>query len=67
VSEREWLAQRFQEDRRHLRAVATAAREGDFQALIAVLHPDVVLRADVGAAPAGMSPEVRGDVSGRCR
>src|SRR5918996_1557161 len=41
-------------------AFIAAAREGDFQALIAVLDPDVVLRADVGAPPAGMSPEVRG-------
>jgi RNA polymerase sigma factor (sigma-70 family) len=41
-------------------AFIAAAREGDFEALIAVLDPDVVLRADVGAPPAGMSPEVRG-------
>lgn len=37
-----------------------AAREGDFEALVAVLDPDVVLRADAGAPPAGMSREVRG-------
>ena len=41
-------------------AFIAAAREGDFRALIAVLDPDVVLRADVGAPPAGMSREVRG-------
>jgi RNA polymerase sigma-70 factor (ECF subfamily) len=41
-------------------AFIAAAREGDFQALIAVLDPDVVLRADIGAPPAGISPEVRG-------
>jgi RNA polymerase sigma factor (sigma-70 family) len=41
-------------------AFIAAAREGDFEALIAVLDPDVVLRADVGAPPAGMSGEVRG-------
>jgi ketosteroid isomerase-like protein len=41
-------------------AFIAAAREGDFEALIAVLDPDVVLRADVGAPPAGMSREVRG-------
>jgi RNA polymerase sigma-70 factor (ECF subfamily) len=41
-------------------AFIAAAREGDFQALIAVLDPDVVLRADVGAPPAGMSRAVRG-------
>ena len=31
-------------------AFLAAAREGDFQALLEVLDPDVVLRADVGAA-----------------
>ena len=41
-------------------AFIAAAREGDFQALIAVLDPDVVLRGDVGAAPAGLSRAVRG-------
>jgi RNA polymerase sigma factor (sigma-70 family) len=41
-------------------AFIAAAREGDFQALIAVLAPDVALRADVGAPPAGMSRTVRG-------
>jgi RNA polymerase sigma factor (sigma-70 family) len=40
-------------------AFIAAAREGDFQALIAVLDPDIVLRADSGAAPE-MSREVRG-------
>ena len=33
---------------------------GDFDALLAVLDPDVVLRADGGAVPAGASREVRG-------
>jgi RNA polymerase sigma factor (sigma-70 family) len=41
-------------------AFIAAAREGDFHALIAVLDPDVVLRADVGQPPAAMSHEVRG-------
>jgi RNA polymerase sigma-70 factor, ECF subfamily len=42
-------------------AFLAAARDGDFDALIAVLDPDVVLRADGGAAlPAGASIEVRG-------
>jgi RNA polymerase sigma factor (sigma-70 family) len=40
-------------------AFLTASREGDFDALVAVLDPDVVLRADVGAAPAGVPREVR--------
>src|SRR5215210_7225347 len=39
-------------------AFLAAAREGDFDALVAVLDPDVVLRADLG--PAGGSREVRG-------
>jgi SnoaL-like domain len=39
-------------------AFMAAAREGDFDALVAVLDPDVVLRADAGALPAG--GEVRG-------
>jgi RNA polymerase sigma factor (sigma-70 family) len=38
-------------------AFFTAAREGDFDALVAVLDPDVVLRADLGG---GVTREVRG-------
>jgi RNA polymerase sigma factor (sigma-70 family) len=41
-------------------AFIAAARDGDFEALVAVLDPDVVLRADRGAVPAGASREVRG-------
>jgi RNA polymerase sigma factor (sigma-70 family) len=41
-------------------AFIAAAREGDFEALLAVLDPDVVLRADRGAVPAGASTVVRG-------
>jgi RNA polymerase sigma-70 factor (ECF subfamily) len=41
-------------------AFMAAARDGDFDALVAVLDPDVVVRADVGAVPAGASGEVRG-------
>jgi RNA polymerase sigma factor (sigma-70 family) len=37
-----------------------AARDGDFDTLLAVLDPDVVLRADSGAVLAGLSREVRG-------
>jgi len=37
-----------------------AARDGDFDALVAVLDPDVVLRSDGGAVRAGLSREVRG-------
>lgn len=39
---------------------AAAARDGDFDALIAVLDPEVLLRADRGVLPAGESKEVRG-------
>jgi RNA polymerase sigma-70 factor, ECF subfamily len=39
-------------------AFLAAARDGDFERLVAVLDPDVVLRADLG--PAGESREVRG-------
>jgi RNA polymerase sigma factor (sigma-70 family) len=39
-------------------AFLAASREGDFEGLVAVLHPDVVLRADFG--PPRGSVEVRG-------
>jgi RNA polymerase sigma factor (sigma-70 family) len=41
-------------------AFLAAARDGDFDALVAVLDPDVVLRADLGPAPTAGSGEVRG-------
>jgi RNA polymerase sigma factor (sigma-70 family) len=41
-------------------AFIAAARTGNFEALIAVLDPDVVLRADAGAPPAAMSRVLRG-------
>ena len=42
-------------------AFMAAARDGDFGALVELLDPDVVLRADLGAAaPAGFVPLVRG-------
>jgi RNA polymerase sigma-70 factor (ECF subfamily) len=40
-------------------AFQAAARDGDFDALVAVLHPDVVLRADGGAVP-GLSHRLQG-------
>jgi RNA polymerase sigma factor (sigma-70 family) len=46
------------EQREVVEAFLAAARDGDFDRLMAVLDPDVVLRADVG--PAGRSREVRG-------
>jgi RNA polymerase sigma factor (sigma-70 family) len=39
-------------------AFLAAAQDGDFQRLVAVLHPDVVLRGDSGAMRAGV--EIRG-------
>jgi RNA polymerase sigma-70 factor, ECF subfamily len=44
--------------RRVLDAFLTASRDGDFEALLEVLDPDVVLRADFG--PLGEKLEVRG-------
>jgi RNA polymerase sigma factor (sigma-70 family) len=41
-------------------AFLTAARGGDFDGLLAVLDPDVVVRADRGAVPPGASWELRG-------
>ena len=41
-------------------AFLTAARTGNFDALLAVLDPDVVLRHDPRAVPAGASREIRG-------
>ncbi len=41
-------------------AFLAASRGGDFDALLAVLAPDVVLRADRGAVPPGASRVVRG-------
>jgi RNA polymerase sigma factor (sigma-70 family) len=41
-------------------AFLAASRSGDFDALLAVLDPDVVLRLDRGAVPPGASKEVRG-------
>jgi RNA polymerase sigma factor (sigma-70 family) len=46
--------------RRVVDAFIAAARNGDFDALMAVLDPDVVLRADRGAVPAGASVVIRG-------
>jgi RNA polymerase sigma factor (sigma-70 family) len=51
-------------DRARQRAVVdaflAASREGDFEALVALLHPDAVLRADPAAVRAGADREVHG-------
>ncbi len=41
-------------------AFLAASRGGDFQALLALLDPDVVLRADAAAVQVGAQAEVRG-------
>ncbi|WP_432142789.1 RNA polymerase sigma factor SigJ [Streptomyces sp. bgisy084] len=41
-------------------AFLAASRGGDFEGLLAVLDPEVVLRADAGGAPDGLSKLVRG-------
>jgi hypothetical protein len=53
--------------RRVVDAFLAASRDGDFEALLAILDPDVVLRADFGAA--GGFREVRGAeaVAGQAR
>jgi RNA polymerase sigma-70 factor (ECF subfamily) len=50
------------QQREVVEAFLAAAREGDFDALLAVLDPDVVLRADSGPGLPGATVEVRGAV-----
>jgi len=49
-------------DRQHevVEAFFEASREGDFDALVAVLHPEVVLRSDGGAARPSANQVIRG-------
>src|SRR5215217_585991 len=44
-------------------AFLRASREGDFAALLTVLDPDVVVRADATAVKMGAAPEVRGSTA----
>jgi RNA polymerase sigma-70 factor (ECF subfamily) len=61
VVERDSLARPFEDNRRRIvDAFLAASRGGDFDALLAMLDPDVVLRADDAAVLAGASKEVRG-------
>lgn len=46
--------------RRVVDAFLAASRGGDFEALVALLHPDVVLRADRAVGPTPEPIEVRG-------
>ncbi|HLH28584.1 MAG TPA: sigma factor-like helix-turn-helix DNA-binding protein, partial [Acidimicrobiales bacterium] len=41
-------------------AFLAASRQGDFEALVSLLDPDVVLRADAAASPSGRAVERRG-------
>jgi RNA polymerase sigma factor (sigma-70 family) len=60
-------------DREVVDAFLKASREGDFEALLTLLDPDVVLRADRAAVSVGAPGEVRGaravarKISGRVR
>ena len=51
---------RLARQREVARAFVAAARGGDLGALIAVLDPDVVLRADAAASPSGVPVTIRG-------
>src|SRR5262245_34304526 len=46
--------------RRIVDAFLKASRDGDFEGLLAVLDPDVVVRADAAAQRLGSPPEIRG-------
>ncbi|SRR6266540_44324 len=46
--------------RQVVEAFLAAARDGDFDALVALLDPDVILRADTGTVIAGVSKVIRG-------
>jgi RNA polymerase sigma-70 factor (ECF subfamily) len=48
------------EQRKVVDAFVTALRAGDFEGLIAVLDPDVLIRIDRAAVPAGAPTEIRG-------
>jgi RNA polymerase sigma factor (sigma-70 family) len=50
----------FSRQREVVEAYLAAARGGDFEGLLAVLDPDVVLRTDGSAVAAGASSELRG-------
>ena len=50
----------FDHQRKIVDAFLAASHGGDFEALLALLDPDVVLRADRAAVAAGASGEVRG-------
>jgi RNA polymerase sigma factor (sigma-70 family) len=57
---REQVARDRGRQREVVDAFRAASRDGDFATLLALLDPDVVLRADAGASPLGPSQLVRG-------
>lgn len=50
----------LERQREVVQAFLAAARKGDFEALVAVLDPDVVLRVDGGTARPGLTRVIRG-------
>jgi len=48
------------QQRRAVAAFLAAARSGDFEALLTVLDPEVVFRADLGPSAPGSRPPIRG-------
>ena len=50
----------LERQREVVNAFLRASRDGDFEALLTVLDPDVVVRADTTAVRMGAAPEVRG-------
>lgn len=50
----------FDHQREVVEAFLAASRGGDIQALLALLDPDVVIRADSAAVPRGSQTEIRG-------
>jgi RNA polymerase sigma-70 factor, ECF subfamily len=46
--------------RKVVEAFLAASRRGDFEALLALLDPSVVVRADAAAVESGAAPEVHG-------
>jgi RNA polymerase sigma factor (sigma-70 family) len=48
-------------------AFLSATRDGDLEALVALLDPEVVVRADYGAAPAAAQAQATGETPGQVR
>lgn len=59
----------LERQREVVEAFFEASREGDFDALVAVLHPEVILRSDGGTARPSANHVIRGatEVAGRAQ